>query len=279
MRFDFSHFSKLSSEEIAQVEEFVNDRIQEHLKLEEQRNIAYQEALDQGAIALFGEKYGDSVRAIRFGKSMELCGGTHVKNTADIWYFKITGENAVASGIRRIEAITGDAVKEYFTKQTELLEEVQSLLKNAKDPVKAISGLQDENTDLKKQVEALLKEKAKNLKSEIKNEIQEINGIQFLAKKVDLDAGGIKDLAFQLGGEIDDLFLLFGTEQKGKALLSCYISKELVETKDLNAGTIVRELGKYIQGGGGGQPFFATAGGKNPAGIPEALKEAKKYIE
>ena len=153
------------------------------------------------------------------------------------------------------------------------------MLKNAKDPVKAISGLQDENADLKKQVEALLKDKTKNLKSEIKNEIQEINGIQFLAKKVDLDAGGIKDLAFQLGGEIDDLFLLFGTEQKGKALLSCYISKELVETKDLNAGTIVRELGKYIQGGGGGQPFFATAGGKNPAGIPEALKEAKKYIE
>ena len=210
---------------------------------------------------------------------MELCGGTHVKNTADIWYFKITGESAVASGIRRIEAITGDAVKEYFTKQTELLEEVQGLLKNAKDPVKAISGLQDENTELKKQVEILLRDKAKNLKSEIKNEIQEINGIQFLAKQVDLDAGGIKDLAFQLGGEIDDLFLLFGAEQKGKALLSCYISKELTETKDLNAGTIVRELGKYIQGGGGGQAFFATAGGKNPAGIPEALKEAKKYIE
>ena len=279
MRFDFSHFSKLSSEEIEKVEQFVNDRIQEGLQLEEQRNIAYQHALDQGAIALFGEKYGDSVRAIRFGESMELCGGTHVKNTADIWYFKITGESAVASGIRRIEAITGDAVKEYFTKQTELLEEVQGLLKNAKDPVKAISGLQDENTELKKQVEILLRDKAKNLKSEIKNEIQEINGIQFLAKQVDLDAGGIKDLAFQLGGEIDDLFLLFGAEQKGKALLSCYISKELTETKDLNAGTIVRELGKYIQGGGGGQAFFATAGGKNPAGIPEALKEAKKYIE
>lgn len=279
MRFDFSHFSKLSSEEIEQVEEFVNKRIQESLPLEEQRNIAHQEALDQGAIALFGEKYGDSVRAIRFGKSMELCGGTHVKNTADIWYFKITVESAVASGIRRIEAITGDAVKEYFTKQTELLEEVQGLLKNAKDPVKAISGLQDENAELKNQVEALLKDKAKNLKSEIKNEIQEINGIQFLAKEVDLDAGGIKDLAFQLGGEIDNLFLLFGTEQKGKALLSCYISKDLVGTKDLNAGTIVRELGKYIQGGGGGQPFFATAGGKNPAGISEALTKAKKYIE
>ncbi|WBL22932.1 alanine--tRNA ligase [Zunongwangia sp. HRR-M8] len=279
MRFDFSHFSKLSSEEIEQVEQFVNERIQQNLKLEEQRNIAYQEALDQGAIALFGEKYGDSVRAIRFGESMELCGGTHVNNTADIWYFKITGESAVASGIRRIEAITGDAARYYFNTKTEILEEVQGLLKNAKDPVKAISVLQEENTELKKQVEALLKEKAKNLKSEVKNEIQEINGVHFLAKQVDLDAGGIKDLAFQLGGEIDNLFLLFGTEQKGKALLSCYVSKELVASKALNAGTIVRELGKHIQGGGGGQPFFATAGGKNPAGIPEALAEAKKYIE
>ncbi|MDN3595363.1 alanine--tRNA ligase [Zunongwangia endophytica] len=279
LRFDFSHFSKLSSEEIEHVEQFVNERIQQHLKLEEQRNIAHQEALDQGAIALFGEKYGDSVRAIRFGESMELCGGTHVNNTADIWYFKITGESAVASGIRRIEAITGEAVRDYFNTKTEILEEVQGLLKNAKDPVKAISVLQDENAELKKQVEALLKEKAKNLKSEIKNEIQEINGVHFLAKQVDLDAGGIKDLAFQLGGEIDNLFLLFGTEQKGKALLSCYVSKELVASKDLNAGTIVRELGKHIQGGGGGQPFFATAGGKKPAGIPEALAEAKKYIE
>ncbi|WBL25157.1 alanine--tRNA ligase [Zunongwangia sp. HGR-M22] len=279
MRFDFSHFSKLSSEEIEQVEQFVNERIQQKLKLEEQRNIAYQEALNQGAIALFGEKYGDSVRAIRFGESMELCGGTHVNNTADIWYFKITGESAVASGIRRIEAITGDAARDYFNTKTEILEEVQGLLKNAKDPVKAISVLQEENTELKKQVEALLKEKAKNLKSEVKNEIQEINGVHFLAKQVDLDAGGIKDLAFQLGGEIDNLFLLFGTEQKEKALLSCYVSKELVASKALNAGTIVRELGKHIHGGGGGQPFFATAGGKNPAGIPEALAEAKKYIE
>ncbi|WP_417886466.1 alanine--tRNA ligase [Zunongwangia sp.] len=278
MRFDFSHFSKLSSEEIEEVENFVNNRIQESLQLEEQRNIAYQEALNRGAIALFGEKYGDSVRAIRFGDSMELCGGTHVRNTADIWYFKITGESAVASGIRRIEAITGEAVKAYFQEQSDVLENVQGLLKNAKNPVKAIKNLQAENAELKKQVESLLKDKAKNLKSEIKNELKEINGVHFVAKQVDLDAGGIKDLAFQLGGEVDNLFLLFGAEQKGKALLSCYISKELVESKNLNAGTIVRELGKFIQGGGGGQAFFATAGGKKPEGITQALAEAKKYL-
>ena len=279
LRFDFSHFSKVTSEELEKVEHFVNARIREQISLDEKRNISYQEAIDQGAIALFGEKYGDSVRAIRFGDSMELCGGTHVQNTSDIWYFKITGESAVASGIRRIEAITGEAAMEYFEKQTDILEEIKSGLKNANDPVKAINNLQEENASLKKQVESLLRDKAKNLKSEIKQEVRPVDGVNFLAKKVDLDAGGIKDLAFQLGEEMDDLFLLFGTEQNGKALLSCYISKGLVKEKDLNAGTIVRELGKYIQGGGGGQPFFATAGGKNPDGLNEALQKAESYIK
>ena len=279
LRFDFSHFSKVTSEELEKVENFVNARIREQIGLNEQRNISYQEAIDQGAIALFGEKYGDSVRAIKFGDSMELCGGTHVQNTSDIWYFKITGESAVASGIRRIEAITGEAAMKYFEEQTDILEEIKSGLKNSNDPVKAISSLQEENTALKKQVESLLRDKAKNLKSEIKQEVKTVDGVNFLAKKVDLDAGGIKDLAFQLGEEIDDLFLLFGTEQNGKALLSCYISKELVKERDLNAGQIVRELGKYIQGGGGGQPFFATAGGKNPDGLNEALQKAESFIK
>ena len=279
LRFDFSHFSKVTAEELEKIERFVNARIKESLKLEEQRNISQKEALEQGAIALFGEKYGDSVRAIRFGDSMELCGGTHVQNTADIWYFKISGESAVASGIRRIEAITGEAAMKYFEDQTEILSEIKSGLKNANDPVKAISNLQEENASLKKQVESLLRDKAKNLKSELKGEIKNINGVNFLAKKVDLDAGGIKDLAFQLADEMEDLYLLFGTEQNGKALLSCYISKNLVEEKQLNAGQIVRELGKYIQGGGGGQPFFATAGGKKPEGINEALQNAEAYIK
>ena len=279
LRFDFSHFSKVSSEELDKVENFVNARIREQISLDEKRDLTYQEAIDQGAIALFGEKYGDSVRAIRFGDSMELCGGTHVQNTADIWYFKITGESAVASGIRRIEAITGEEAMKYFEKQTEILDKIKSGLKNANDPVKAINNLQEENIDLKKQVESLLKDKAKNLKTELKHEVKSVDGINFLSKKVDLDAAGIKDLAFQLGEEIDDLFLLFGTEQNGKALLSCYISKGLVGQRDLNAGQIVRELGKYIQGGGGGQPFFATAGGKKPEGLNEALQKAEGFIK
>ena len=278
LRFDFSHFSKLSEEELQQVERFVNARIQENISLNEQRNLTYDEAIAQGAIALFGEKYGDSVRAIKFGDSMELCGGTHVKSTADIWYFKITSEGAVAAGIRRIEAITGDAVKNYFAKQTETLHEITNVLKNAKNPLKAIQGIQEENAMLRKEIDALLREKAKDLKGELQKELSEINGISFLAKKVDLDAGGIKDLAFQLGENCNNLFLLLASEKDGKAFLSCYISKDLVKEKSLDAGKVVRELGKFIQGGGGGQPFFATAGGKNPGGISEALEKAKDFV-
>ncbi|WP_303319124.1 alanine--tRNA ligase [Flavivirga abyssicola] len=278
LRFDFSHFSKLTIEELRDVENFVNARISGKLPLIEKRNISKEEAIADGAMSLFGEKYGDTVRAIRFGQSIELCGGTHVKNTADIWHFKIISEGAVAAGIRRIEAITNDAVKDFYFENNRAYFEMKDLLNNAKEPVKALQNLQEENTNLKKQIESLLKDKAKSIKGALKSELQDINGIQFLAKKVDLDAGGIKDVAFELGSQFDNLFLLFGTEQKGKALLSCYISKELVASKALNAGQVVRELGKFIQGGGGGQPFFATAGGKNPDGIDEALEKAKDFV-
>ncbi len=278
LRFDFSHFAKLTPDELQQVEAFVNDRVEEQLPLDEKRDITYNQAIEEGAIALFGEKYGDTVRAIKFGKSMELCGGIHVKNTAHIWHFKITSEGAIASGIRRIEAITGDAVKKYFEEQESNLSLIKETLKNPQDSLKAVKSLQEENTELKKQLEQLLKEKAKGLKSELQNELQEINGVQFLAKKVDLDANGAKDLAYELGNLGSNLFLLLATAQDDKPMLTCYISKELVAEKGLNAGQIVRELGKYIQGGGGGQPFFATAGGKNPAGIPEALEKAQKFI-
>ncbi|WP_062052720.1 alanine--tRNA ligase [Aquimarina longa] len=278
LRFDFSHFAKVSNEELKAVEDFVNARIREQLPLEERRNISFDQAVKEGAMALFGEKYGDTVRTIRFGESMELCGGTHVENTGNIWHFKITSESAIAAGIRRIEAITGDAAKEYFTTQSESYNKVTSILKT-KDPVKAITSLQEENTSLRKQIEVLLKDKAKNLKGDLKSEFEEINGIKFLAKKVDLDAAGIKDLSFELGGELENIVVLFGSDQNGKAILSCYISKNLVEQKKLNAGQMVRELGKYIQGGGGGQPFFATAGGKKPEGIEEALENAKKYLK
>ena len=278
LRFDFSHFAKVSVDELQQIESFVNARISNGLPLEEQRNVPMEKALEEGAMALFGEKYGDTVRTVRFGQSIELCGGTHVQNTADIWHFKIRSEGAVASGIRRIEAITSDAVKDFYAESNNTLLEIKELLNNAKEPVKAVASLQEENVRLKKEVENLLKEKAKNVKGELLNELTEVNGIQYLAKKVDLDAQGIKDICFDMGQNRDDLFLLFASEKDGKAILSCYISKELVGDRKLNAGTIVRELGKFIQGGGGGQPFFATAGGKNPAGIMEALENAKSYL-
>ncbi len=279
LRFDFSHFSKLTIEELRDVENFVNARIDGKLPLQEGRNVPMQQAMDDGAMALFGEKYGDAVRTIRFGQSIELCGGTHVQNTADIWHFKIVSESAIAAGIRRIEAITNDAVKDFYFENNRAYFEMRDLLNNAKEPVKALQSLQDENASLKKQIESLLKDKAKNLKGDLKSEFEDVNGINFLAKKVDLDASGMKDLCFELGSEFSNLFILFGTEQDGKALLSCYISKELVADKELNAGQVVRELGKHIQGGGGGQPFFATAGGKNPNGIDAALNEAKNYIK
>jgi len=278
LRFDFSHFSKLTTEELRAVEHFVNARIEGQLPFQENRNVPMKEAIADGAMALFGEKYGDTVRTVRFGQSIELCGGTHVNNTSEIWHFKIKSEGAVAAGIRRIEAITSDAVKDFYFENNRTLFEIRDALNNSQDPLKSVLSLQEENTKLKKEVESLLRDKAKTLKGDFLKELQDNNGVQFLAKKVDLDAGGIKDLCFEMGSQHNNLFLVFGSEQNGKAILSCYISKEIVASKDLNAGTIVRELGKYIQGGGGGQPFFATAGGKNPAGIAEALEKAKEYI-
>ena len=278
LRFDFSHFSKLTDQEILEVQDFVNARIKEELPLEEKRNIPYQQAIDQGAIALFGEKYADTVRTIKFGSSMELCGGTHVSNTSSIWQFIITSEAAVASGIRRIEAITGDAAKQYFIDRSTAFSALQKSLNNAQDPVKAVTSMQQQNSALQKQVAQLLKEKAKNIKGDLKNEVVQLKGVNFLTKELDLDAAGLKDLAFELGGEIDNLFILFGSKANNKALLTCFIDKKLVASKGLDAGKIVRELGKHIQGGGGGQPFFATAGGKNPEGIALALAQVKDYI-
>jgi alanyl-tRNA synthetase len=279
LRFDFSHFSKLTNDELRDVENFVNARIEGKLPLVEKRNIPKEEAIADGAMSLFGEKYGDSVRSIRFGQSIELCGGTHVENTSDIWHFKIKSEGAVAAGIRRIEAITMDATKDYYLENDKVFIELKGMLKNPKDPLKALSSIQSENTALKKQLDQLLKDKAKNLKGNLESELKDINGVLFLTKKLDLDANSIKTLAFDLGNTFKNLFLVFGAESNGKAILTCYVSKEIVTEKNLNAGTIIRELGKYIQGGGGGQPFFATAGGKKPSGIEEAFEKAIEYIQ
>lgn len=279
LRFDFSHFAKVTDDEIRQVEDFVNARIAEQLALVEYRNLPIQEAMAKGAMALFGEKYGDTVRMIEFGESRELCGGIHVKNTADIWHFKIVSEGAVAAGIRRVEAITGTAVADFFAQQEAALAQIKETLKNPQDTLKAVVSLQDEYAKLKKQIEQLLKDKAKNLKGEITSQLQSVNGVRFLATQVDLDANGAKDLAYELGQNQTDIFLVLATLTDDKPMLTCYISKELVDSKGLNAGQVVRELGKYIRGGGGGQPFFATAGGKHAPGIPEALEKAITFIQ
>jgi len=283
LRFDFSHFAKMTEVELQQVEDFVNARIQEQLPLIERRNIPFAQAVSEGAMALFGEKYGDEVRAIKFGESMELCGGIHVKNTAEIWHFKIVSEGAVAAGIRRVEAITSDAVKAHFASYENTLNEVKEALKNPQDILKAVHSLQDDNAKLSKQIEALMKDKVRNIKATLASEIKTVNGVKFLAKQVDLDLNGAKDLAYELGTLGTNVFVVLATadpEVSGeKPTISCYISKELVAEKSLNAGNVVRELGKYIQGGGGGQPFFATAGGKNTAGIAEALEKAIDFIK
>jgi len=277
-RFDFSHFAKMTSGELKEVEQFVNARIQEQLPLQENRTAVLADAMAEGAMALFGEKYGDTVRSIRFGKSIELCGGTHTQNTAEIWHFKITSEGAVASGIRRIEAITGDAAKAHFEEQTNLLEQVKAALNQPQDAIKAIENMQTEVANLKKEIQGLAKLQLQAIKQQLAGELETVNGIHFLATEVDLDAGLMKDLAFDLGQNNQALFLVLASKKGGKPILSCYISKELVAEKNLNAGNVVRILGKHIQGGGGGQAFFATAGGKNADGIAAALKAARELI-
>ncbi len=278
LRFDFSHFGKMSKEEILEVEAFVNARIREGIPLNEFRNIPMQEALDKGAVALFGEKYGDAVRMIQFGDSKELCGGTHVENTKDIWHFKIITEGAIAAGVRRIEAITSDAAKAYLSENNSIFEEIKSLLKNTKNPVKTIQNMQEEIALLKKEITQLQKVQAKSLVSDLDNQMELVNGVHFLAVQLSLDSQGIKNLLFELGKKHDNLFAVIANESQGKATLSCYISKELAHSKELNAGTVVRELAKHIKGGGGGQAFFATAGGKDPNGISAALEAAKAYV-
>ena len=269
-RFDFSHFSKLSKDEIKQVELFVNERIREQLDLIEQRNIPYTNAIDQGAIALFGEKYEDTVRTIRFGKSIELCGGCHVKNTSEILFFKIVNESAIASGIRRIEAITGDAVISHFEEQSHILDKIGSLIKN-QDPVKFFENFLIENNALKKQIQELSKFKINVLREDLKKIMIKKNKLLFLSKEVDLDPNNMKELAFELGNDIDNLFLVLGTKKNNKPMICCYISKDIVNENNYDASEIVKKLGMYIEGSGGGQKFYATAGGKKISGLKTAL--------
>ncbi|WP_353150207.1 alanine--tRNA ligase [Flavobacterium sp.] len=279
LRFDFSHFSKVSDEELRQVEASVNAQIEAQLQLVEHRNIPIKEALDKGAMALFGEKYGDSVRMIEFGNSKELCGGIHVRNTADIWHFKIVSEGAVAAGIRRIEAITGEAVKDFYKNQENTLSEIKEVLKNPQDILKSVASLQDDNAKLKKQIEQLIKEKIDGLATSLISEFQDVNGVNFLIKQVDLSMSATKDLAQAIGTSKPNSFVVLASVEEGLPNIHCYIAKELVANKGLNAGTVIRELGKYIDGNGGGQPFFASGKGKNTNGITTVLENAVNFVK
>jgi alanyl-tRNA synthetase len=278
LRFDFSHFSKVTDEELVEIETRVNTEIRKDIHLNELRNTPMKKAQELGAKALFGEKYGDLVRVIQFGDSIELCGGIHVESTGKIGSFKLISESSTAAGIRRIEAITSEAADKFVNDKLSLVSELNQILKSPKDLKKAVEDLIALNSKLGKEIEKLNAAKAGDLKAELIKEIKEVNGVNFLAKKVDLDAGGIKKIAFQLKSELDNLFLVLCNENNGKANITILVSEELSKSKDLHAGNIVRELAKEINGGGGGQPFFASAGGSNPAGISKVLDLAKGYI-
>ena len=278
LRFDFSHFAKLSSDELSAVEAFVNARIQEQIELEEQRSTPYKKAIDNGALALFGEKYGDTVRSIRFGESVELCGGTHVQNTAALWHFTITAETAVASGIRRIEAVTANEAKKRVYDQAETFEQLKKQLKNPQDVIASVEALQEENSKLKKELENLNKQLVVQLISELETKSITQGEMSIIIAEVDLDGTGLKDALFKLGQKHQNLIAVLGSKKGNKPLLSCYVSKALAEKGTWQANAIIKQISPHIQGGGGGQSFFATAGGKNANGIPAALSAAKHML-
>ncbi|MFM7309154.1 MAG: DHHA1 domain-containing protein, partial [Flavobacteriales bacterium] len=277
LRFDFSHFAKMSDEEVTRVEQLVNERIRKNYPLQEQREMPIEDARKTGAMMLFGEKYGDVVRVIQFGQSVELCGGTHVTSTGEIGMFRIQSESAVAAGVRRIEAISSEGAFRFIQDELAALEGARQALKT-KDVLKSILELQQKNADLQKLVERFQKEKALEVKHALKDKIQSIGDAQFLAERVDIDAASMKDIAFQLKEEYPRLFAIFAGETAGKPSITCVISESLAQERNLNAGQIIRELAKEIGGGGGGQPFFATAGGSNAAGISVVLERAASFI-
>ena len=276
LRFDFSHFSKVTDEELAKVEEMVISAIRNNVPLDERRNVPMESAQQMGAMALFGEKYGDAVRVIKFGESVELCGGTHVESTGKIGLFKIVSEAAVAAGVRRIEAITSVTAENYFKEKAEKLDAIALTLKNPKDIIKAVEDLQAKNNQLTKEIEQLQKEKAIAVKGELKNKIVALDGVNFLGTVIPLDGGSIKDILFQLKGEVDNFFGVIGGNEGDKCTISIIAADSVISSKGINAGNLVREVSKHIQGGGGGQPFFATAGGKNPSGLEAAIKEVRE---
>ena len=278
LRFDFSHFQKLTKEEIRAVEAIANRKIRENYPLQERRETPIAEAQAMGAMALFGEKYGETVRVIQFGSSVELCGGTHVSATGNIGLVRVVAESSIAAGIRRIEAITGKAVEELLDKQQETIGEAKELLNNAPDVLTAIRRLSEESADLKKQVEAFVHEKIMSLRDKLLAEATVVKGFKVIKYEGTLTADQTKTLAFQIRNvQAEKLFFVAGCVADGKPSLTVLLSDDLVAS-GLNATNIAREAAKEIQGGGGGQPFFASAGGKNPAGIQKAIAKALEAL-
>ncbi len=304
-RFDFSHFAKVTDEELQKIEKMVNEKIRENIMLDEKRNVPIKQAQEMGATALFGEKYGDFVRVIIFDPkySMELCGGTHVKSTGEIDKFKIISESSVAAGVRRVEAITGSLVDKYYEDQNAKLAAAENMLKDkieslkakvlnlysgiegksVKDLEKAVdltASLNEQESALMKLIEKLTNEIAQDVKAGLLKKVKSINGVNVIAEKIDLDnADAIKTISFELKNQMPGSIICIGSAVEGKAHLSMIISENLVKEKNLNASAIIREAAKEIQGGGGGQPFYATAGGKNVEGIPAALEKMKSLLK
>ena len=277
LRFDFSHFSKVKSKELKLIEDKVNQKIRQNLLLEEHRNLPIEKAQEMGAMALFGEKYGDVVRVIRFGTSAELCGGIHVPSTSHIGLFKIVSESAVASGIRRVEAITAEQATSFYEDRLSMINELGAMLKT-QDVMKSVRQLIEENQQLNKKIAQLNTAKAGDLKTDLLKEAKEINGVDFIAKSIELDAKAIKNLAFELTKSNDNLLLVLVSQTDGKVTLTIALSEKLSQAKGLHAGNMVRDLAQEIKGGGGGQAFFATAGGKDASGIPTVLQKAEDYL-
>lgn len=279
-RFDFSHFAKMTDEEINSIEQIVNKKIRENIALNEQRNVPIKQAQETGAMALFGEKYGDFVRVITFDKnfSVELCGGTHVKASGEIGLFKITAESAVAAGVRRIEAITADGAEQFINDQLEALQKIKEIVNHPGDIVKGVTSLVEANESLKKQLAQFQNEKAQTVKADLLTKIKSHDGINRIIAQVDLDAESIKNISYELKNQLSDLYCFLCANVDGKPHLSLMLSDSLVSEKGLNAMAIIRNLAKEIQGGGGGQPFYATAGGKNPEGLTKALQLANSII-
>ena len=278
LRFDFSHFSKLNDQELENIQNFVNKKIVDQLDLEENRNSSFQKCIDDGVIALFGEKYGEVVRSIKFGNSYELCGGTHVSNTREIRSFIITSESAISSGIRRIEAISGTKAIDYLIKKTKTLKEISTVLLNHKDPISALNKLKNQNISAGKKLDKINIELISYYLKDLNSNLEKINGLNFSFLELSCDPAILKNLAFKAGNDIENLFLILCSKFEGKAYIICYISKNLIESKNLNAHEIVNELGNLISGSGGGQSFFATASGKNLDGLKNVIKESRELV-